>query len=177
LVYTDHQNLEYCTTTKVLNRQQARWAKELPSIDFKISYRPGCQHSKPDVLLRCSEDRPPIGRSDKQPIQTILQEKHFEETSIQNKIENIEIEGMVLIAATKLQYKIWINWDKEFLEQVKEEGPKDQEYKKAIDSIQDEEESTDIALHQEEGILYRKLKLWANVAFETVSWKANTTRR
>jgi hypothetical protein len=38
LVYTDHQNLEYFTTTKVLTRRQARWAQELAGIDFKICY-------------------------------------------------------------------------------------------------------------------------------------------
>jgi len=35
-VYSDHQNLEYFTTTKVLNRRQARWAQELAGIDFRI---------------------------------------------------------------------------------------------------------------------------------------------
>jgi hypothetical protein len=28
-IYTDHKNLEYFTTTKMLNRRQARWAQEL----------------------------------------------------------------------------------------------------------------------------------------------------
>jgi hypothetical protein len=37
-VYSDHQNLEYFTTMKVLNRCQARWAQELTGIDFKIFY-------------------------------------------------------------------------------------------------------------------------------------------
>jgi len=37
-VYSDHQNLEYFTTTKVLNRQQARWPQELAGIEFKIYY-------------------------------------------------------------------------------------------------------------------------------------------
>jgi len=37
-VYSDHQNLEYFTTTKVLNRRQARWAQELDGIDFRIYY-------------------------------------------------------------------------------------------------------------------------------------------
>jgi hypothetical protein len=40
-VYSDHQNLEYFTTTKVLNRRQARWAQELTGVDFKNFYRPG----------------------------------------------------------------------------------------------------------------------------------------
>jgi hypothetical protein len=41
VVYTNHQNLEYMTTTKVLNRRQASWAQELSGIDFKIWYTLG----------------------------------------------------------------------------------------------------------------------------------------
>jgi len=33
-VLSDHQNLEYFTTTKVLNQRQTRWAQELAEIDF-----------------------------------------------------------------------------------------------------------------------------------------------
>jgi hypothetical protein len=56
-VFSDHQNLEYFTTIKVLNRRQARWAQELAGIDFKIFFRPGFQNGKPDVLSRRSEYR------------------------------------------------------------------------------------------------------------------------
>jgi hypothetical protein len=58
LVYTDHQNLEYFMTTKILNRRQARWAQDLVGIDFKICYHPGSQNGTPDALSRCSELRP-----------------------------------------------------------------------------------------------------------------------
>jgi len=37
-VFSDHQNLKYFATTKVLNRWQARWAQELAGIDFRIYY-------------------------------------------------------------------------------------------------------------------------------------------
>jgi hypothetical protein len=77
LVYTNHRNLEYFTTTKVLNRRQARGAQELASIDVKIYYRPRSKHRKLDVLSRCLEYRPPKGGSEEQPIQTVLQEKTF----------------------------------------------------------------------------------------------------
>jgi len=60
-VFSDHQNLEYFTTTKVLNRRQARWAQELAGIDFCIYYRPGTQNGKPDALSRRSEYRPEKG--------------------------------------------------------------------------------------------------------------------
>jgi len=78
-VFSDHQNLEYFTTTKVLNRRQARWAQELAGIDFRIYYRPGTQNGKPDALSRRSEYRPGKGGIENQPVTTVLQEKHLAE--------------------------------------------------------------------------------------------------
>jgi len=57
-VFSDHQNLEYFTTTKILNRCQAQWAQELSGIDFRIYYRPGNGNGKPDALSRRSDYRP-----------------------------------------------------------------------------------------------------------------------
>jgi hypothetical protein len=53
----------------------------------------------------------------------VLQETHFEINKL--LIPNQE---EVIIAATKLPYKRWINWNKEFLEEIKEEGAKDEDY-------------------------------------------------
>jgi hypothetical protein len=60
-VITDHRNLEYFTTTKLLNRRQARWSEFLSRFNFKIIYRPGKQGAKPDALTRRSEDLPKEG--------------------------------------------------------------------------------------------------------------------
>jgi hypothetical protein len=38
LLFSDHKNLEYFTTTKVLNRHQARQAQELVGYDCQIVY-------------------------------------------------------------------------------------------------------------------------------------------
>jgi len=76
-VFSDHQNLEYFTTTKVLNRQQARWAQELAGIDIHINYRPGAKNGKPDLLSRRSEYCPEKGGSENQLIMTVLKESHF----------------------------------------------------------------------------------------------------
>jgi len=51
-VYTDHRNLEYFTTTKVLNRRQSRWAELLANYNFTIVYRPGKTMGKPDAMSR-----------------------------------------------------------------------------------------------------------------------------
>ena len=50
LVMSDHQNLEYFTTTKVLTRRQARWSEYLSWFNYTIRYRPGKLGTKhPDV--------------------------------------------------------------------------------------------------------------------------------
>jgi len=74
-VYSDHQNLEYFTTTKVLNRRQAGWAQELAGINFRIYYQPGMKNGKPDALSRRSEYRPEKGGVENQPITTVLGKK------------------------------------------------------------------------------------------------------
>jgi hypothetical protein len=60
-VLSDHKNLEYFTTTKLLNRRQARWSQFLLQFNFKIVYRPGTAGGKPDALTRRSGDLPKEG--------------------------------------------------------------------------------------------------------------------
>jgi hypothetical protein len=60
-VLSDHRNLEYFMSTKMLNRRQARWSEFLSRFNFKITYRPGKQGEKPDALTRRSEDLPKEG--------------------------------------------------------------------------------------------------------------------
>ena len=56
VIYTDHKNLEYFATTKVLSRRQARWAEFLAEFWFKVVYRPGHLNTKADVLSRRRDD-------------------------------------------------------------------------------------------------------------------------
>ena len=60
-VLSNHKNLEYFMSTKLLNRRQARWSEFLSRFNFKILYRPGKQGAKPDALTRRSEDLPKEG--------------------------------------------------------------------------------------------------------------------
>lgn len=62
-VYTDHRSLEYFTTSKQLNRRQARWSEFLADFNFVIKYRPGVQGTKPDSLTRRSDYHPGHGAS------------------------------------------------------------------------------------------------------------------
>ncbi|KAK9652865.1 hypothetical protein HCH54_010281 [Aspergillus fumigatus] len=78
-VITDHRNLEYFMSTKLLNRRQARWSEFLSRFNFKIVYRPGKQGVKPDALTRRSEDLPKEGDERLQhQSQTILKKENLD---------------------------------------------------------------------------------------------------
>jgi hypothetical protein len=58
---TDHKNLEYFMTKKLLNRRQARWSELLTRFDYEIVYRPGKSNGKADALTRRPGDLPEGG--------------------------------------------------------------------------------------------------------------------
>jgi len=62
-VYTDHKNLEYFMSARVLNRRQARWNMSLSRFDFVITYRPGKQQGLSDALSRRSYLAPKAGEA------------------------------------------------------------------------------------------------------------------
>ena len=51
-VVTDHKNLEYFSTTKVLTWRQARWSEYLSQFNLVIRFCPGHLGTKPDALTR-----------------------------------------------------------------------------------------------------------------------------
>src|SRR5439155_12623528 len=57
-VFIDYKNLEYFTTTKVLNKRQARWAEELAEYNFIIYYHTGASNMKADLLSRRADYAP-----------------------------------------------------------------------------------------------------------------------
>ena len=82
-VLTDHRNLEYFMSTKMLNRRQARWSEFLSRYNFRIIYRPGKQGEKPDALTRRSEDLPKEGdeRLQRQS-RIVLKKENFEDQAV-----------------------------------------------------------------------------------------------
>jgi len=153
-VYSDHQNLEYFTTTKVLNRRQARWAQELAGIDFRIYYRPGTKNRKPDALSRRSEYRPEKGEVENQPITTVLGKNHFEEW----------LSRTFICSSARMALLLERKWWDEFLAKVKEEGKKDEAYAQAMKEVVIEELSPKDRkvkeLREEKELLYRRNLLW-----------------
>lgn len=54
-IYTDHKNLAYFKTTKVLRRQQAQCSGLTGNLGFKSLYRKGSLQGKPVALTRRSD--------------------------------------------------------------------------------------------------------------------------
>jgi RNase H-like domain found in reverse transcriptase len=59
-VMTDHKNLEYFCTTRILSRRQARWSTFLSKFNMVIRFHPGRLGTKPDALT-CRPDLYPKG--------------------------------------------------------------------------------------------------------------------
>jgi len=51
-VLSDHKNLIYFTTTKILNRRQVYWAEELTVFNYRITYQPGTTNARANALSR-----------------------------------------------------------------------------------------------------------------------------
>jgi hypothetical protein len=161
-VFTDHKNLEYFMTTKVLNRRQAHWAQELAGVDFKIFYRKGTSNGKPDALSRHPEYYPKKGGGGDQPIQTVLNEKHF------GTISAISTEGegtVFCCSAVQLAYLATSvsKWTKEFEEEIRQAGQQDAAYYQALEELSGSAQRTEgkeKISELQDGLLYRKGLLW-----------------
>ena len=51
-IVTDHKNLEYFSTTKVLTQRQARWSKYLSQFNLVIRFHPGHLGTKLNAFTR-----------------------------------------------------------------------------------------------------------------------------
>jgi hypothetical protein len=161
-VFTDHKNLEYFMTTKVLNRRQARWAQELAGMDFKNFYRKGTSNGKPDTLSRRLEYRPEKGGGGDHPIQTVLNEKHFDTISA----ISTGGEGTVFCcSAVQLAYLATSvsKWTKEFEQEIRNAGQHNAAYYQALEDLSGSTQRTEgkeRILELQDGLLYRKGLLW-----------------
>jgi hypothetical protein len=90
-VLSDHKNLEYFMTTKLLNHRQTCWAEYLSRFNFKIVYRPGKARAKPDSLTHRSGDLPQ-GGDDR------LVEQHKAMLKLHNLSDELQLWEAVLAA-------------------------------------------------------------------------------
>ncbi|XP_026010656.1 uncharacterized protein LOC113013730 [Astatotilapia calliptera] len=52
VIFTDHKNLIYLRTAKLLNARQARWSLFFDRFNFSLSFHPGHKNAKADALSR-----------------------------------------------------------------------------------------------------------------------------
>ena len=155
-IFTDHKNLEYFMTTKVLTRRQARWSIELSSYDFIITYRKGSLNGKPDALSRRSEYRPEEGGN---PVTTFLKPENFDEGSLKYRKENRVASHIAAINISSIQLarKTTIQMSSELIRRVKEAIPKDQGYITALEAVKEGNNTEDVS--EEDGVLIWKSHL------------------
>ena len=166
-VFSDHHNLSYFQTAKVLNRRQARWAQQLATFDFVINFRPGAQNAKADILSRREEYRPEKG-DENQPITSVLSKKHFADTtqkfvSLEEFCAHQAAPIVELIPPRFASISLVLTkarlcsipppkWNEDFLSLVKTAAEKDEAYQEAVGVPGKNDEVID-------GVLYRKGRL------------------
>ena len=129
-VYTDHHDLEYFNTTKVLNRRQARWADYLSQFEFKIIYRPGSQNAKADARSRRSDPALEGGSGSKQEI-PFFKPGQFVSSSDQQKLglSTVKFKPREVIHDSKrlAAYKVR-RYNSEFMDRLKRSAEADKSY-------------------------------------------------
>ena len=97
-VLSDHKNLEYFITTKLLSRRQACWSEFLSRSNFKITYHPGGLNKRADALTRQSRDLPKRERDRRREYQwqTVLKPENLDVPLFQASLTPVSIEEPVL---------------------------------------------------------------------------------
>ncbi|GAA5956477.1 hypothetical protein JCM10213_003320 [Rhodosporidiobolus nylandii] len=67
-VFTDHANLQYFFTSRVLNRRQARWYETVSELSLTLHHRPGHRQGKTDALSRRADYAEGAKASDSKPV-------------------------------------------------------------------------------------------------------------
>ena len=120
LVYMDHKNLENLTTSKLLNRRQARRVQELPPYDFKILYGPSVSNGQPTALSWRSEYRPERGvvGSDNQPILRVICPDQLV-TDVSSNLNSFSFQDdLKVLSLAKLRAVPLVQFIPDFLERV-----------------------------------------------------------
>jgi transposase InsO family protein len=140
-VRSDHKNLTFFTTTKVLTRRQARWAETLAQYDYKIEHCKGTENSQADALSR----RPDYELGTKAASPAVLK---------QNEDGTLSYNKQILAATIEVK-------DDDFTQQIRN-AQKDDETAKTI--LEGEVESThftkdDTGMVYAHGLIYVPAKL------------------
>ena len=110
-VVTDHKNLEYFATTKLLTRRQARWSEYLSQFNLVIRFRPGRLGTKPDALTRRWDVYPKEGSSDyasvnPQNLRPIFTDEQLASSLRATSLMTLALRGSVIMDIEKLHNDI-----------------------------------------------------------------------
>lgn len=118
-IITDHENLKYFMTTKVLNRRQVRWSHFLSDFNFVLEHRPGRLNQQADALSRRAQDVLDMGDNTIQnkcllPPELFLPSNVFAILAAKNPIDSVtRLEDEILEASFKDEYYLkvteWLN--------------------------------------------------------------------
>ena len=159
LVYTDHKNLEYFTTTKVLNRRQARWADYLSLFDFKIIYRPGRENGKADALSRRAD---PGLEGGSEPIQFLKPGQYVgsSEECVLLYAGSLSIEEAALFDREQLTALQVLKLNKSFIKWVIKVGQRDADWSHIKVTFKKGDSSCSDDYTLEDSMVYFRRRIW-----------------
>jgi len=99
-IVTDHKNLEYFSTSKVLSCWQARWSEFLSQFNLVIHFHPGKLGAKPDALTRRWDVYPKEGDSGYTQVNPQNLRPVFTQEQLSNSLHATYLEFTVLRAVT-----------------------------------------------------------------------------
>jgi hypothetical protein len=150
-VYTDHKNLEYFATSKVLTRRQARWAEHLAEFNFKVIYRPGEKNTKADVLSRRWDYAIKEG-GEASPVSFFKAGQYV--ASAVNGVFEDTTEGTVVLSSVAIAAAKETELSSTFLELLRQAGEKDPEWRATRDAVLRKDENVAEEFEVKDGLLY-----------------------
>ena len=144
MVFSDHKNLEYFNSTKVLNCRQHRWAEFLQPFRFKVVYWEGRLNEKSDTLSRRKDYRPEGGSKLLE-----IPQKFFG----QGQYEQVPIER-VLISSTRLAKMSLLKLSTPLVELVLAAAAKEPLYQEMVKAFQHGSKNVGKSITMEDDLLF-----------------------
>jgi hypothetical protein len=177
-VYTDHKNLEYFATSKVLTRRQARWSEHLAEFNFKVIYRPGEKNTKADVLSRCWDYAPKEG-GEASPV-SFFKTGQYVASAVSGTPETVHgvfedtADGIVVLSSIAIAANAAkeIELSTTFLDLIRAAAEKDPEWQATKEAILRKDENVAEEFEVKEGLLYYENR-WPSAKKDPVRTQAS----
>jgi hypothetical protein len=115
-VVTDHENLEYFCTTRILSRRQAQWSTFLSGFNMVIRFRPGHLGTKPDALTHWPDLYPkgegkPYGTVNPQNCRPVFSSTQLSASLQATVMFTVALHGIITMDIEELQKDILTAYD------------------------------------------------------------------